>query len=412
MNAFINTLSISFVLSLAAFVTTGCAPVDETEPPSWSLQENEEQNTDDPDIEEPAEAAPQIPEVDYSRDCPDFHTDDPDEFDFELYRYLACRRAPDQSLLFSPALARIALAEAADEAPREEAEQIAALFGFERVADLLHESDLLRQHLLSRRPISGETYTSPGLRQYEVIESDLETLQRALGFEFYSAECNGNHCSWSPQNHRWTDQSFHFNSPNPGIVRNHTRSVLFRGQTTSRQSESIQQIEFDIPDGPTVEYRRGGFVAFYFGQTNTLKVVLRRFVGGQLSLILLQPLEGIPLETIEEDLSPDALVGWLSAIRGSQHRLHWTMPHFDIEETADLSGLTLSHDPVLLTTRLALHREGLNRPEPVELHSESRLATGLEGSSTFRQVTSPILFLLYDHDLDAIILMGRLARPF
>ncbi len=401
---------------LVVLVAHGCAPVDEADHSVWVFQEDEGTAAGDETPEPEQASSPQIPVVDYTRDCPAFDPD-PGEFDFELYRYLACHRDPDQSVLFSPALARIALAEAAEGASQQEAEEIASFFGFERLQDLRSEVDHLREVLLSLRPHGAELYDSTGLSEYEISETDQDTLQRALGLEFYTAECDELECSWSAQNDRWIHQNFHFNPPERAVTRNTTRSVIFRGQTETILSvdHPNRRVDFELPDGSTIDYPRRMFVTNYFGHTDTANVVVWRPVGGQLSFIVLMPQRETSLETIEEGISREALTQWLSAAQGSALYMVLDIPPFDIEETADLSGLTssnASNDLLAITTRLALHREGLNRPEPVELEfPEGGIALGAVSGRHYGQVTSPVLFLLYHHDLDTIILMGRLARP-
>ena len=404
---------------LAILTLAVCGPAEDSDQSSWEFDEPPSDEADEPETPEPG---PQIPETDPSRDCPEFQSSDPDEFDFELYRYLACRRAPDESLVFSPALVRIALAEAAQNAPSDQATHIAQLFGKEDLGEFVAYADNLREELLLRRPIPASTNQTQGRGSYEIAESDLDVLQQALGVEFYSASCSDD-CQWLPQNQRWTENSFHALPPRPEPTLNDTRSIIVRAQSEVASEPGENRTRFTTSTDEAMWYSGHRAELKYWGITELGLVADWRPVGGQFAFLFLHPppladspREYVPLESLEEALSHEHLSELLHETSSSGRTLAQRFPHFHIEESIDLGAIS-GIDNIHTTTAIDIGAKGINNPMPVELdyswiEVESSARGGWGSLVVGWPTITPVIFIVYDRELEEILLLGRLARPF
>ncbi len=407
-----------FCLLLAIVVLAACAPIEETDEDLW-IFEDEESSPEpavEPDEPRPPEAeGPQIPQTDPNRDCPEFHSHDPEQFDFDLYRHLACHRDPDESLVFSPALVRIALAEAAESAPEADASHIVHLLGHENLDELVAYAEHLRDQLLSRRPLPASTRQPSGHGSYDIVETDLDTLQRALGVEFYSTSCT-DECQWLPQNRRWTDSSFHTLSPSAEYSPNDTRSMILRAQVEAIAEPSDRELPFTTATGDSMPYRPWVSELYHWIRTDLGHALDWRPVGGQFAFLVFRPHDHIPLETLEEQLSTTLIDDWVPTTSEWGFRMVLRTPAFHIEEQIDLEDVT-TIEGLRTTTAIAIGPEGINMPEPVELDlslTNPPRQRGFVGSSGLGAINlwSPFLFVVYDRELEEILLLGRVARPF
>ncbi len=396
---------------LAILTLAVCGPTEDSDQSSWEFDEPPSEEADEPETPEPG---PQIPETDPSRDCPEFQSSDPDEFDFELYRYLACRRDPDESLVFSPALVRIALAEAAQNAPSDQATHIAQLFGKEDLDEFVTYTDNLREELLSRRPIPASTSQTQGHGSYEIDETDLHVLQQALGIEFYSASCSDD-CEWLPQNQRWTDRNFHAFPPRSEPAQNDTRSIIIRAQAETVFESRESTVPFTTANGDRIRYPSRRATLRYWHLTDMGHAIDWRPVGGQLAFLLFRPLDHIPLETVEQTLAKQHISEWIRETSDWYFRLVHTFPAFHIAERIDLGEIS-GIENVRATTEIVIGANGINHPDPTELNfswTEAQNSHSGFGPPVYAEhMWAPFLFIIYDRELEEILLLGRVARPF
>ncbi len=376
--------------------------------------------------EEPEEAhGPTEPVLNPNHDCPPFDPDtwNPEDFDFHVYRHLACQRSDDQDILFSPALTRIALAELAVELGGADGQAIADLLGFPDPESLHNAMEEYRQDLLSRMPTPSNLYSADWHVPYTFDEDDPERLWSALGVEFFSQICDppDDSCAWLAQNDRW-GASFLQTLDYLDSSRESTAAMLFRGQLESYIGPTRR------PSNPDYqELLRANSDAILLSEEMVLSEL--EFLGDDLSLLLFHTGERIFLQypesvdtadqsvtEVEDLLSHQTLeqaLGSLKpAVRSFQY-VHW-FPRFDIQETSQLGEYLRLPYLVPLTTRLRLDREGINDPEqlPLELDLPYNHVSG-PGRSPSAVLTfdEPFLFMIYDHPTESILVMGRVSSP-
>ncbi len=401
----------------------------EEEPTSQPLPEGLPEPPAPAPREEPEEAeevqGPTEPVLNPNHDCPPFDPDtwSPEDFDFHVYRHLACQRSADQDILFSPALTRIALAELAVELGGADGQAIADLLDFPDPESLHSAMEEYRQDLLSRMPTPSNKYFVDWHVPYTFDENDPERLWQALGVEFFSQLCDppNDSCAWIAQNDRWGASFLHTvdyldSSPESSAA------MLFRGQLESYIGPLRR------PSNPDYqELLRANCDAMLLSEEMVLSEL--EFLGDDLSLLLFHTGESISLmypdtndtanqsvSDVEDHLShqtlQEALGSLKPAVRSFQY-VHW-FPLFDIQETSQLGEYLRLPYLVPLTTRIHFDREGINDPErlTLELDPPYNHVSGA-GRSPHAVLTydEPFLFMIYDHPTESILVMGRVSSP-
>ncbi len=381
--------------------------------------------------EEPEETeeahGPTEPVLNPNHDCPPFDPDtwNPEDFDFHVYRHLACQRSDDQDILFSPALTRIALAELAVELGGADGQAIADLLGFPDPESLYNAMEEYRDDLLSRMPAPSERLVVYQYFPYSFDEDDPERLWQALGMEFFSQLCDppNDSCAWIAQNDRW-GASFLEARGDLDSSPESTAAMLFRGQF--ERSFFVPHRHGRQADLGAQEFLTAISDAILLSEE--MIVSKWEFLGEDLSFLLFhagdsltlyhQPREwvGQSVTHVEEHLSYRNLREALASLRtGSRAgRSVHNVPRFDLQETSHVDEYLRLPYLVPLTTRLLLDREGLNNPERLALKSDRpyhRTDGGGRSPHAVLTYDEPFLFMIYDHPTESILVMGRVSSP-
>lgn len=212
-----------------------------------------------------------------------------------------------------------------------------------------------------------------------------------------------------------------------------TNAIYFKGDWARPFApERTADGPFTVADGKTVEVPLMDQTGrFSYAETDWLQVLEMPYQGHGVSMVVLLPRPGRGLARLEQDLTRDALAGWLDKARPrevvvtiprfkltGQFSLADTLRAMGMEDafsgTADFSGMTGKRDlfisAVVHKAFVAVDEEG----------TEAAAATGVVMKLTsmapptqpvvFR-ADRPFVFLIRDRVSGAILFMGRLADP-
>lgn len=403
-------------------------PLDE--PPAQTPPEDAQDSTEDADSTAPEEELLQPPErgpwslINCDNMDPEFWSFE--DLAVQLYRQLYCQKEDHENIIFSPASIYISLAETAESLAPQDAQNISNRLGLSSIEELIEHAKSYRTDILTRRPKGGRSSGASEWRYYTIEERDEERLNASLGIDLYTAHCSEsdpqdeqNRCNWVSQNGLW-DQSFLEHHPPPDQPDSdiQAQAMILRGQFvhgySPRRPNSLST-PFKVPDGRQypIRFFSGGAYR-YLREGEDLVIAGDRFVGDEISLLLILPLER-PLPEIEASLSTEQIRYWAQAMqqRSVKYAPRVRIPPFDIAETVEIKDLLEHSDPLHHTTRLSFAEAGINSPEPIKfIYDPPRIAiTGERNSLPTYQFDNPFLFIVYDHPTQSILLMGRVANP-
>ena len=350
-------------------------------------------------------------------DCSSINFDEwePDEFAFVLYRYFACNREEGENILFSPAAIRLAAAERAQSLGGNDAEDIAARLGYESPEDLLEAADTYRSELLSRRAGPGVMRGNNRMWDYWLEEEDPDRLLDAVGIEFFSAECDAasQDCTWSPQNNRWTGEVFMEDlAPHTIPPHDYTAVMILRGQqkTPFGRQHPLLTMDFRLDTDTSITVVPLQVAVDGEFRSDLVSLFEVQLVGEEISLFLLASWD-LSLSQLEGYLSAALLHEWVASIRRTFSNSHIQLPEFTLGETSSIETPLALSLPLTSSTDLFVQHSGINRPDPVELHTNWNYTHTTGSEPDHFRLNSPFLFFVYDYPTETILLMGRLVDP-
>ena len=221
-----------------------------------------------------------------------------------------------------------------------------------------------------------------------------------------------------------------------GSVQSDTRLVLtnaiyFKASWLKQfEASATHQAPFTLLDGSIVNvdmmFQDSGM---QYTSGKGYQLVGIPYAGGQASMVILLPAEG-NFSTFEESLTADTLAGMLAEMHHEQVQL--SLPRFKLEtkfEVADplkALGMTDAFDTGMadfsgMDGRKDLYITGVYHQAFVDVNekgTEAAAATGVVVGLTSMpmepavvEVNRPFIFLIYDHETETILFMGRVMNP-
>ena len=169
---------------------------------------------------------------------------------------------------------------------------------------------------------------------------------------------------------------------------------------------------------------------FGYAEADGLQMLQLPYAGGDLAMVILLPRPSVGIESLQEQMEPEALNRWLGRI-GSR-RVKVSIPRFKMTSqfalgpvlaamgmpdafstAADFSGMTGDRD---LLISAVIHKAFV---EVNEEGTEAAAATGVamqltmarpQGPIVFR-ADRPFLFLIRDHRSGLVLFLGRVLDP-
>ncbi len=216
-------------------------------------------------------------------------------------------------------------------------------------------------------------------------------------------------------------------------------AIYFLGTwETPFEVEDTEDEPFTLTDGEAVTvpimHRDGDMDYVDTGDAGLLKIP---YQGGDLSMVIVLPHEGVALSEVEASLDADSFAGWLASADTRQVELG--LPSFELSEdlplveslqalgvvdafsrsAADLTGMVSAADGGdELFVGAAVHKAFIAVDE---VGTEAAAATGMvvnakggmdeTEESVIFQCDRPFLFVLRDEYTDAVLFMGRVVDP-
>jgi serpin B len=212
-----------------------------------------------------------------------------------------------------------------------------------------------------------------------------------------------------------------------------TNAIYFKGKWASQfKPDQTHQAPFTLSDGKKNDVPMMGQEAdFGYADINDIQLLEMPYVNKDLSMVVLLPKKADRIKNLEQQLTCDALAGWLAKMHKQEVRVF--IPRFKMtsefelakvlgamgmqdafSDKADFSGMTGNKD---LLISAVVHKAYV---EVNEEGTEAAAATGVRMAPTsaapspsplvFR-ADHPFIFLIRDNHTGSILFIGRVANP-
>ena len=215
-----------------------------------------------------------------------------------------------------------------------------------------------------------------------------------------------------------------------------TNSTYFKGQwhypfANARTVEAPFYLKADETVSVPVSLMTGTFSVNY-AKLPELKLLELPYAGQSLSMVLLLPVAGTDLTTVEQKLTSQALEEWLTALRSQPEppeKIFVQLPKFKLSSTLDLQSTLAEMGMNLPFSGLNADFSGIRAQKSVfiskvvqqafvevneagtEATTATAVSTGRGGMSGFFKADRPFLFLIRDRQTGVILFMGRVTNP-
>ncbi len=365
-----------------------------------------------------------------------------DAFGFDLYGWLV-KETPTSNIFFSPFSISDALAMTYAGARRGTARQMARVLHFPYPGIRLHQAyAVLLRELETSSHEKGEDLRLAnalwGQKGHGFLPEFKELVKKYYGGGFREVDFAGNTERARHRINAWIEEKTEKKIKNliaRGDIDFLTRLVLtnavyFKGVWATRfRKERTKPMPFHVTAEKTVTVsmmvQKGSFP--YYGNEK-IQVLELPYVGGNLSMIILLPVNRDGLPELERHLGAQALNRWLSRLRKRDIRVYF--PRFKLKtkyhlardlivmgmpdafsNKADFSGMTGTRD---LKISKVIHQAFVDVNEE-GTEAAAATAVTMRLKAVFREpvfrADHPFIFLIRHNNTGTILFIGRLVNP-